>query len=71
MEVISPLKHRQSIMMSTNFNYIDFYSLLLQGVVDSTGLFLSIAKGFLGSLHDARMLQLTDFIGLPKMKRFS
>ena len=37
-----------------------FYSYLVQGVVDSCGLFLSVATGFPGSLHDARMLRLTD-----------
>ena len=43
------------------FNRKHFYSCLVQGVVDYTGLFLSVAAGFPGSLHDARMLRLTDF----------
>ena len=42
------------------FNRKHFYSYLVQGVVDSCGLFLSVATGFPGSLHDARMLRLTD-----------
>lgn len=43
------------------FNRKHFYSYLVQGVVDSTGLFLSVATGFPGSLHDARMLRLSEF----------
>ena len=37
-----------------------FYSFLVQGIVDASGLYLSVATGFPGSLHDARMLRLTD-----------
>ena len=37
-----------------------FYSLLVQGIVDAQSLCLSVATGFPGSLHDARMLRLTD-----------
>ena len=33
---------------------------LVQGVVDASGLCLSVATGFPGSLHDVRMLRLTD-----------
>lgn len=43
------------------FNRKHFYSYLVQGVVDADGLFLSIATGFPGSLHDARMLRLSEF----------
>lgn len=43
------------------FNRKHFYSYLVQGVVDSKGLFLSVATGFPGSLHDARMLRLSEF----------
>ena len=32
----------------------------MQGIVDSSGLFLSVATGFPGSLHDSRMLRLSD-----------
>ena len=42
------------------FNRKHFYSVLVQGIVDSSGLFLSVAAGFPGSLHDARMLRLTN-----------
>ena len=33
---------------------------VVQGVVDASGLYLSVATGFPGSLHDVRMLRLTD-----------
>ena len=33
-----------------------FYSYLVQGIVDSSGLFLFVATGFPGSLHDSQML---------------
>lgn len=42
------------------FNQKHFYSFLVQGIVDASGLYLSVATGFPGSLHDARMLRLTD-----------
>ena len=42
------------------FNRKHVYSFMVQGVVDSSSLFLSVATGFPGSLHDARMLRLTD-----------
>ena len=42
------------------FNWKHFYSYLVQGIVDSSGLFLSVATGFPGSLHDSRMLRLSD-----------
>ena len=32
----------------------------MQGIVDSSGLFLSVSTGFSGSLHDSRMLRLSD-----------
>lgn len=32
----------------------------MQGVVDSTGLFLSVSTGYPGSLHDARVLRLSQ-----------
>ncbi|XP_027036325.1 uncharacterized protein LOC113664905 [Pocillopora damicornis] len=37
-----------------------FQDLSVQGVVDASGLYLSVATGFPGSLHDVRMLRLTD-----------
>ena len=42
------------------FNWKHFYSFLVQGIVDASGLYLSVATGFPGSLHDVRMLRLTD-----------
>ena len=38
------------------FNRKHFYSYLVQGIVDSSGLFLFVATGFPGSLHDSQML---------------
>jgi len=37
-----------------------FYSYLVPGIVDSMGLFLSVATGLPGSPHDSRMLRLSD-----------
>ena len=42
------------------FNWKHFYSYLVQGIVDSSGLFLSVVTGFPGSLHVSRMLRLSD-----------
>ena len=42
------------------FNWKHFYSFLVQGIVDASGLYLSDATGFPGSLLDAWMLRLTD-----------
>jgi len=42
------------------FNSKHFYSYILQGVVDSKGLFLSVSTGYPGSLHDARVLRLSQ-----------
>ena len=38
------------------FNQKHFYSFLVHGMVDASGLYLSVATGFPGSLHDVRML---------------
>ena len=42
------------------FNRKHFYSYVLLGVVDSTGLFLSVSTGYPGSLHEARVLRLSQ-----------
>ena len=42
------------------FNRKHFYSFLVQGIVDSLGLFLSVATGSPGSLHDSRILRLSN-----------
>ena len=52
------------------FNRKHFYSYILQGVVDSTGLFLSVSTGYPGSLHDARVLRLSRYVMLQKMTPF-
>lgn len=41
------------------FNRKHFYSYVMQGVVDSKGLYLSVSTGYPGSLHDARVLRLS------------
>ena len=42
------------------FNVKHFYSYILQGVVNCKGLFLSVLIGYPGSLHDARVLRLSQ-----------
>lgn len=37
------------------------YSILMQGVCDGIGKFLSVSCGFPGSMHDARMLRMSGF----------
>ena len=48
------------------FNRKNFYSYVLQGVVDSTGLFLSVSTGYPGSLHDARVLRLSQLFDMAE-----
>ena len=38
----------------------------MQGIVDSSGLILSVATGFPVSLHDSRMLRLSDVYWVAK-----
>ena len=42
------------------FNRKHFYSYVIQAVVNSHGLYLSISTGYPGSLHDARVLRLSE-----------
>ena len=42
------------------FNRKNFCSYLVQGIVDSSRLFLSVATGLPGSLHHSQMLRLSD-----------
>ena len=42
------------------FNRKHFYSYVMQAVVDSHGLYLSVSTGYPGSLHDARVLRLSE-----------
>ena len=47
---------------STDFyNRKAYYSILLQGICDGNGKFLSVSCGFPGSIHDARMLKRSGF----------
>lgn len=48
------------------FNRKQFYSLVLQGVVDSKLLFRHISAGYPGSVHDARVLQLSGLADLAE-----
>ena len=42
------------------FNRKHFYSFVTQGITDSNGLFLSVSTGYPGSIHDARVLRLSQ-----------
>lgn len=42
------------------FNRKHYYSYVMQGVVDSSGLYLSVSTGYPGSMHDARVLRLSE-----------
>ena len=42
------------------FNRKHFYSYVMQAVVDSHGFYLSVSTGYPGSLHDARVLRLSE-----------
>ena len=57
MELIFQSRHRKTT--KTN-NRKHFYSYVMQVVVDSHGLFLSVSTGYPGSLHDARVLRLSE-----------
>ena len=54
-----PIKARKE-NQADYFNRKHFYSYLMQGIVVSSGLFLSVATGFPRSLHDSGMLRLSD-----------
>lgn len=42
------------------FNRKHFYSYVVQGVVDSSNLYMSVSTGYPGSMHDARVLRLSE-----------
>jgi len=44
------------------FNRKHFYSYVMQAVVDSHGLYLSVSTGYPSSLHDARVLRLSEIL---------
>ncbi|KAL3689251.1 hypothetical protein R1sor_015560 [Riccia sorocarpa] len=46
------------------YNHKGFHSILLQGICDSDSVFLDVAVGFPGSMHDKRMLRLSKFYDL-------
>ena len=50
-------------------DYFDFkrrYSFVVQGVVDASGSYLSVSTGFPGSMHDARVLRLSNLFPLAE-----
>lgn len=48
------------MMITRSTSTGNIFSYLVQGIVYSSRLFLSFATGFPGSLHDSRMLRLSD-----------
>ena len=46
------------------FNRKQFYSLVLQAIVDANQKFLHIAAGFPGSMHDSRIFQMYEYLRL-------
>lgn len=51
------------------FNRKHYYSFVVQGVVDASGLYLSLSTGFPGSMHDARVLRLSNLFSLAEERR--
>ncbi|XP_015754161.1 PREDICTED: putative nuclease HARBI1 [Acropora digitifera] len=51
------------------FNRKRRYSFVVQGVVDASGSYLSVSTGFPGSMHDARVLRLSNLFPLAEEKR--
>ena len=45
------------------------YSFVVQGVVDASGSYLSVSTGFPDSMHDARVLRLSNLFPLAEEKR--
>ena len=60
-EIKAPPENREDY-----FNRKQFYSVVLQGIVDSELLFRHIAVGFPGSVHDSRVLQLSGIADLAE-----
>ncbi|XP_068757488.1 uncharacterized protein [Montipora capricornis] len=50
------------------FNRKHFYSYVMQAVVDSHGLYLSVSTGYPGSLHDAQVLRLSEIFDAAEKK---
>ena len=51
------------------FNRKRYYSFVVQGIVDASGAYLSVSTGFPGSMHDARILRLSNFYSLAEDKQ--
>ena len=54
--------------MKITLNHKHYYSFIVQGIVDASGAYLSISTGFPGSMHDMRVLRLSNFCSLAEEK---
>ena len=52
------------------YNRKGYYSILLQGICDGNGKFLSVSSGHPGSIHDARMMRRSGFYKKVLAKRY-
>ena len=55
-QIIKPVVHGPDY-----FNRLNYYSILLQAICDSSGVLLDIFVGAPGRIHDSRLLRLTPF----------
>lgn len=60
---------RPSVYPTDYYNRKGNYSILIQGVCDGNGKFLSVSCGHPGSIHDARMLRRSKFYNNVQTKR--
>ena len=51
------------------FNRKHYYSFVVQGVIDASGSYLSLSTGFPGSMHDARVLRLSNLYSAAEERR--
>ena len=51
------------------FNRKHYYNFIVQGIVDASVAYLSVSTGFPGSMHDARVLRLSNSCSLAEEKR--
>ena len=65
------IKIKKPVVHPTDYyNRKGNYSLLIQGLCDGKGKFLSISCGHPGSIHDARMLRRSKFYNNVQVKRY-
>ena len=65
MEINAPPENKEDY-----FNRKQYYSINLQGTVNSRLLFQHVAVGYPGRIHDARVLDWVEFLTLQKTKKF-